>query len=70
MPIVQFILQINAGSFNDPKEKVGLSSFTASLLDEGADGLSSLEIADEIDYLGTNLSSISNRHSTWISLNI
>ena len=70
VPIVQFILQINAGSFNDPKEKVGLSSFTASLLDEGADGLSSLEIADEIDYLGANLSSISNRHSTWISLNI
>ena len=26
VPIVQFILQINSGSFNDPKEKVGLSS--------------------------------------------
>ncbi len=70
VPIVQFILQINTGSFNDPRDKVGLSSFTASLLDEGANGLSSLELADEIDYLGANLSSISNRHSTWVSLNI
>ena len=70
VPIVQFIIQINSGTYNDPKDKVGLSSFTASLLDEGAGGLSSLELADEIDYLGANLSSVSNRHSTWISLNI
>jgi len=70
VPIVQFILQINTGDYNDPKDKIGLSSFTASLLDEGANGFTSLELADEVDYLGANLSTISNRHSTWISLNI
>jgi len=70
VPIVQFIMQINTGDYNDPKDKIGLSSFTTSLLDEGANGLTSLELADEIDYLGANLSSSTNRYSTWISLNI
>ncbi|HEY6037992.1 MAG TPA: pitrilysin family protein [Kofleriaceae bacterium] len=56
LPIVSMSLVVpNAGSATDPKGKPGLASFTADLLDEGAGGLSAIQIAEEEDRLGASI---------------
>ncbi len=56
LPIVSLELVVpNAGSATDPKGKAGLAALTADMLDEGAGGLSSLQISEEADKLGANL---------------
>lgn len=56
VPVVQVDLTLPAGDLYDPPGQFGLAEFTAELLDEGAGGLNSLELADEVDYLGADLS--------------
>lgn len=68
VPLVQLNLTIKAGSVNDPVDKVGLASLTFDMLDEGAAGKTSLEIADAIDFLGANLRTGAGVHSSSISL--
>lgn len=70
VPIVQVILQISAGALNDPDAKVGLASFTSSMLDEGAGGRDALELADAIEFLGANLGTGSGRYTSTVSLNV
>ena len=53
LPIVSMALVVpGAGAAADPAGKGGLASFTADLLDEGAGGMSALQIAEETDRLG------------------
>ncbi|MFA7418538.1 MAG: pitrilysin family protein [Melioribacteraceae bacterium] len=68
VPLVQLNLTIKAGSANDPADKVGLASLTFDMLDEGAAGKTSLEIADAIDFLGANLRIGAGVHSSSVSL--
>ncbi len=70
VPIVQVILQVNSGNLNDPDNRVGLASFTASMLDEGAGEMNALELADAVDFLGANLVTGSGRYTTTVSLNV
>jgi zinc protease len=57
LPIVALTLLVpGAGAAADPTGKGGLASFTADLLDEGAGGLSAIEIAEESDRLGATIS--------------
>jgi predicted Zn-dependent peptidase len=57
LPLVSGVLVIRgAGTTEDPVAVPGLASFTASMLDEGAAGKSSLQIADALDLLGASLS--------------
>ncbi|HET7229548.1 MAG TPA: pitrilysin family protein [Longimicrobium sp.] len=57
LPVVSAVLVIRgAGTTEDPAAAPGLASFTASMLDEGAAGKSSLQIADALDLLGADLS--------------
>jgi len=57
LPVVSASLVIRgAGTTDDPAELPGLSSFTASMLDEGAAGRTSLQIADQLEMLGASLS--------------
>lgn len=68
LPIIQLNLIVNAGSYFDPENKYGLSKLTGMMIDEGAGGLSALELDDAIDSLGSILE-ISNDHdSTYISM--
>ena len=60
VPLVQVNLLVHAGSGDDPAGAFGLASLTAAMLDEGAGALSSLEIADEIEFLGAELSTSSS----------
>lgn len=56
VPVVQLSLVLRAGSECDPAGQFGLASFTSDLLCEGAAGRSALELADELDFLGADLS--------------
>jgi zinc protease len=60
VPMVQVNLLIHTGSFDDPAGKEGLSSFTMDLLDEGAGSYTSLELADEIEFLGAGINTYSS----------
>lgn len=56
LPIVSMRLVVpNAGSALDPKGKAGVAAFTADLLDEGAAGLTAIQIAEEQDKLGAGI---------------
>lgn len=56
LPIVAMQLVIpGAGAADDPATKGGLASFTADMLDEGAGGLSAIQIAEETDRLGASI---------------
>jgi zinc protease len=57
LPIVSMTLIVpGAGAAADPAGKAGLAAFTGDLLDEGAGGLSPIEIAEESDRLGASIS--------------
>lgn len=56
LPIVSMVLVVpGAGTADDPKGKSGVAAFTADLLDEGAGGLSAIQIAEESDRLGASI---------------
>ncbi|HET6680443.1 MAG TPA: pitrilysin family protein [Gemmatimonadaceae bacterium] len=55
LPLVDVQLLIASGGEADPADRLGLASFTASALMEGAGDRSSLEIADQEAYLGVSL---------------
>lgn len=56
LPIVSMnLVAPGAGAAADPDAKAGLASFTADLLDEGAGGLSAIQLAEEQDRLGAGI---------------
>lgn len=68
VPLVQLNLTIKAGSVNDPADKVGLANLTFDMLDEGAAGKTSLELADAIDFLGASIRTGAGVHSSSVTL--
>lgn len=68
VPLVQLNLTIKAGSVNDPADKVGLANLTLDMIDEGAAGKTSLELADEIDFLGASIRTGAGAHSSSVML--
>ncbi|MDZ7268267.1 MAG: insulinase family protein [candidate division KSB1 bacterium] len=68
VPLVDLVLQINAGSVMDPRGKSGLAGLTFAMLDEGTVQRNALQIADEIDYLGASLSIRTGWHKAHIKL--
>ncbi len=59
VPLVQVNMLLQAGAFDDPSGKEGLSSLAFDLMDEGAAGMDALQLADEIEYLGSNIGTFS-----------
>ena len=57
MPVTEVLLQFDGGFSNDPKDKLGLASITASMIDEGTTNQSSLDIAEKFESLGARFSS-------------
>ena len=70
VPLAQVTLLVNAGGSNDPIGKFGLASLTAAMLDEGAGARTSLQIADEVEFLGADLSTSSSFDSSAVRLNV
>ncbi len=55
VPFVTVELGIKAGSALEPRDLLGLSSMTASMLSEGTKKLKSKDIAEEVDFIGGGL---------------
>ena len=68
VPLIQLNVVIKTGEVNDPENKSGLANFTMDMLDEGAAGKSSLEIADLIDYLGAKIRTSAGYHYSGVYL--
>ena len=64
---VAFGLITGSGARYDPVELPGLASFTTAMLQEGTVALSSLEIAEAFEFMGTNLSLSTGRERTTIA---
>ena len=56
LPIVRINFLLYSGSCIDPEKLKGLANLTAMCIDEGAGGLSAIELADELEMLGTHIS--------------
>src|SRR5688572_3444529 len=55
VPLASASLLVRGGSAADPERLPGLTSLTTDLLDEGADGLDALAIADAVARIGGEL---------------
>jgi len=69
VPVVQFNMLLDAGYAADMYAKLGTSSLTMSMLDEGTKKRTSLEISDSLANLGTNLGTGANLDQSSVSLN-
>ncbi len=70
LPTVQVEVLVKAGSVYDPEDKAGLAFLTAALLDEGTSTRSSIQIAEEIDFIGASLSASADTDDTSVSLKV
>jgi zinc protease len=68
LPLVQVNLILDAGAVFDPSGREGLASLTAAMLDEGAAGMTSLEIADAFEMMGARFGIGAGTHSASMSL--
>lgn len=68
LPLADFVLVVGSGGTLDPASKGGVANLTSSMLTEGTTSRSSLEISDQIAYLGVNLSTNSNWDAATVSL--
>lgn len=68
LPLADFVLVVQGGGTLDPAAKGGLANLTSSMLTEGTTSRNSLQIADQIAYLGIGLSAGSNWDASTVSL--
>jgi zinc protease len=68
LPVVAATLTSLGGSTSNPVEKPGLSWFTADMLDEGTTTRSTLQLADDLDHLGTSLHTSSTQDAAWATM--
>ncbi|HJU67874.1 MAG TPA: pitrilysin family protein [Gemmatimonadaceae bacterium] len=68
LPVADFILLVRSGTETDPAEKSGLSTLTASMLDEGTTTRNALQIADQEAFLGVDVSTSSGWDATSVTL--
>jgi len=68
IPVVNVALQFDAGYASDAGGKLGLANFTARMLDEGAGKYDALELAAELEKLGTTLGAGSNLDTTTVRM--
>lgn len=69
-PLAQVNLLVRSGSSADPQGKFGIASLTAAMLDEGAGARSALQLADEVEFLGADLSTTSSFDASAVRLNV
>src|SRR4051794_10433659 len=56
LPLADFVLLVGSGGTADPAGKIGVANLTASMLREGTTTRKSLDIADQMSFLGVSLS--------------
>ena len=70
VPVVDVILLVRAGAVRDPQDRPGLATFTSNMLDEGAGKRSALDIAEEADFLGAELSTSASLENAQVRLHV
>jgi predicted Zn-dependent peptidase len=68
LPVADFVLLVGSGGTADPVGKMGAANLAALMLLEGTTTRKSLEIADQISFLGINLNAGSSWESSTLSL--
>jgi zinc protease len=68
LPVVDFTLIVRSGHEADARERAGLASLTAALLDEGTPTRSALQIADQQAFLGVRLNTSAGWDASTVSL--
>ena len=68
LPLADFVLVVRGGGTLDPATKGGVANLTSSMLTEGTTSRNSLQIADQIAYLGIGLTAGSNWDASTVSL--
>jgi zinc protease len=68
LPLADFVLLVGSGSTADPASKPGIANLLSAMLREGTTSRKSLEIADQIAFLGIRLSPTSSWESSTLSL--
>jgi zinc protease len=68
LPLADFVLLVGSGSTADPASKPGIANLLSAMLREGTSTRKSLEIADQIAFLGIRLSPTSSWESSTLSL--
>lgn len=68
LPLADFILVVGRGGTVDPSAKAGVANLTSSMLTEGTTNRTSLEIADQMAFLGINVGANSSWDASTISL--
>lgn len=68
VPMTRVTLSFDAGAAADPAEKIGLHNFTTALMEEGTTSLTSVQIAEQQERLGANVSVGGGRDRTTVDL--
>jgi len=68
LPVVNMQIVFRTGAGADPLAKAGVANLTASMLDEGTEKRTTLQIADEIDFLGAQLSISANFDGSFMNV--
>ena len=70
VPLMSLKIVFNRGAYVDPADKSGLSSFTASMLKEGANGRTAQQISDDIEFIGATLTPNVTQDATSLTLQV
>ena len=68
LPIVSMNLVLRTGQVNEPADRTGVASLTASLLDDGTEKRSAADIVNQLQSIGANVGAGSGWDSTNVSL--
>ncbi|MEH6757917.1 MAG: pitrilysin family protein [Parasphingorhabdus sp.] len=68
VPMTRVALSFDAGATADPADKIGLQNFVTSMMEEGTTSLTSIQIAEQQERLGANVSVGGGRDRTSVSL--
>ncbi len=68
VPMTQVSVSFDAGNAADPRDRLGTQSFMLSLLDEGAAGMTSVQIAEAQERLGATIGSGASMDRTTVNL--
>src|SRR2546423_5706635 len=68
LPLADFVLLVGSGGTADPAGKTGVANLTGSMLREGTTTRKSLDIADQISFLGISLFPQASWESSTLSL--
>jgi len=67
LPLVSYRLAFHSGDINDPTDHTGLSSAISSMLTEGTEDYTSLQLAEKIERLGSSLHASSSDDFTIVA---